>query len=712
MANVNNFLKPTDEYQRNVNPISQYVEQSSHYLSTMTGKPIEECRDFIVKGIRSKSFEGTVDPIVTYFERGENQDREEHEGSLSNYISSITTEEQILTPTFTTYLPTKQRKSLLVGFIDGNVVKRSIAKKASFVAKAEGKTDLYIAKNNEQSNMKTYNNSLSGAFAAGGSIVNNPTAHSTLTSITRTFSSLSNASNERIIAGNRHYRDASITLDNLISICSNLDRSAFIDFMVKYNIHYPTIQETMDCITYSTDLYWNDYRALQTISDYVSKMLPVERAAVMYTGDLFHLRKYNEQFIREFLTKLSKKVTDVHVEEPLKVIKNLDEQIINYVHQICMEDVRGIGKDYSKVSEKVHQTIAATGSNIEKTVEDYKDFIKVIFLTDNLPPSTAYIYNMIRRTVVLSDTDSTMFAVDNWVIWYFNELIFTEQAYALAGAIMFVATQCIAHSLAVFSANMNVERAKIHMGAMKPEFVFSVLALTSVAKHYYTSIVVKEGNVYKEEEMEIKGVHLKSSAAPQDLVKDSQAKMKDIIKTITDGKKISILKEIRRVVNIEMNIKNSLLSGKVDYYKASKIKTPDAYAGTEEESPYQHHILWREVFGDKYGVPEEPPYTVIKIPTTLSNRTALKRWLDTIPDRTVADKLIAWTVRKNKSSLPTLYVSKQYVQSYGIPAEIIPVIDFKRIILDLTITDRMVLESLGYFVKKGWILSELGYDRA
>lgn len=704
------FLKPLDYYQRKINPLGQYVEQMGFYLHRSSGKPLEQCREYVVKGIREKKFQDIKDPIVSYFERGDNLDRHSYEMPLSKYISTSVQDRQIMAPTFTTYVPPDQSRSLLVKFTDNNTKRRSTAKKEAAVAKAEKDMNLYVTKHNEQDNMKRYNNSLSGAFNAGGSVLRNPTAHSTLTSVTRTLSSLSNASNEKIIAGNRHYHDPKVTLSNIISITSSLNHAAFEAMMHKYGFHWPTAKDCMDVITYSTDLYWKDIKQMAPIEAFVAKLLPVERAAFVYIGDMYHLRKYNNDFIRGFLTELSRKVTDIAVPDPIKVLHSTDEQIINYVHQACMEHVRGIGKDYSKISLRDQEILAATAINITSTIEKYRDIIDAIFLSENLPASTAYIRNMIRRTVVLSDTDSTMFSVDEWVIWYYGQLTFKEEAFALSGSVMFIATQCIAHILAIFSANMGVERERIFQAAMKPEFCFPVFASTSVAKHYYTVQLVKEGNVHEHAEDEIKGVHLKNSAAPQELIKASHKRMRELIDAVMRGEKISILDELKRVASIETTIKTSLLSGKIEYYKSSKIKNPEAYAKGPDESPYLHHTLWMEVFEPKYGAVEAPPYSVVKIPTTLNNKSSLKGWIDTMADQGMAKRMSEWLTRKKKTSMNTFYVSKQYLRSYGMPAELVPIIDVKKIALDLTRTDRMILESLGYFPKHEWLISELGYD--
>lgn len=708
---VNIFLKDIDFYQRKVNPLGQYVEQMSHYLSKSTGKPIEECAEFLRNKIKTNTFEsGPVkDPIVRFFNRDENGDRHADEIRLSKYITEVVKQKEILTPTFTTYMNTDIKTSMLVEFTEQNVVIRSSAKKEAAVAKAEGKTHIYIMKDNEQNNRKTYNNSMSGAFATKGCVLCNPTAHSSLTSITRTNSSIGNASNEKIISGNRHYRNPTVTLNNLISTSKLIDRVALEKVIHKYNLKIPTVLDVENCIKHSSNFYWKDDKAFEGLRQSIVKMDDIERAGFVYTGDFYHIRIHNEEFVRGLVTRLANKVTDTICEDPWTTIKTIDEQIVNYGHQICMSEVKGIGKDYKKLDKQQMDTLTATCLNIQNTVVEFKDFIEVIFLSNVIPVSTAYIPNMVRRTVVLSDTDSTMFSIDEWVDWYFGKLLFTERAYAVAGSVMYIATQSMAHVLAIFSANMNVKREKLFTLSMKPEYVFSVFAQSSVAKHYFTSIIVKEGSVYKEPELEVKGVHLKSSAAPISIINRAHKKMETLIETVTSGSKIKLFNEIREVANLEREISISLLSGKIEYYKKSKIKNADAYSRTPDLSPYLYHILWEDVFETKYGAVEKPPYTVIKIPTTLNNPTALKNWFDNIQDKELVGRLCLWLEKYNKRALPTVYISETYAGSFSIPKEIIPVVDYKRIALDLTTTNRMILEILGYFPKSGLLLSDQGY---
>ena len=703
----NQFLKPNEFYQRDIDPLNQYMDQMSFYASKMTGKSIQECKQSLIGKLKNKEIKGVSDPTVVYFEREDYADRSVQRIPLSQYIGTIDKERLTLAPSGTCYVSTDEKESLLVEFTDDNTKLRSVHKKLAAKAKAVKDMETYTFENNNQNNKKIYNNSLSGAFSTNGCVLKNPSSHSSLTSTTRTMTSIGNASNERIISGNRHYRNPEVTINNIINLAYNVKREPFEKMMQKFNLYYPSEVDVLDCVFRSSRLYWNDNNHEQAIRNFVSKLDNVERAAIVYTGDLYHLRKHNEDFVRTMITKLSMKVNDKVFDNPIEVIKSVTESAVNYSHHICMDYMRGVGHDYSKLSTHEVNTVAGTCLNIVETLTEYKDLIDEVFLTNNLPPTVAYISDMLRRSVVLSDTDSTMFSVDDWVKWYFGRLHFEEQAFAVAGAIMFIATECISHSIAVFSANLNVKREKLFMAGMKPEFLFPVFIQTSVAKHYYTNKTVQEGSVFKEQEMEIKGVHLKNSALPKQVIHGAQEMMEEIINKVMDGKKISLTHYLKKIADLEIFIKESLLKGETTFYQLDKIKEAEAYGGPIEQSKYMHHILWSEVFAPVYGDIEKPIYSCIKIPTILHNKTELAKWLSGMKDQEMAKRMSKWLSDRNKTSLPTMYISLPYVSAFGLPEEIKQIINTKRIILTSTVSYRLILESLGYFPKVEMLVSEL-----
>lgn len=706
---TNAFFQPREFYNRDINPLVNYVNQMATALSIANNVDFEKAQNFIRNGIKSGIFPNVRDPKVEFFGKDDHGDRTKEELPLSKYIQNTVENNQILTPTFTCYVHPHEEKSPISVFIGVNVEKRSIAKHLSQQAEAAGDIEVYFQQNVIQTNKKENNNSLSGGFATDSSIFQNPTGHNTLTSITRSMASIGNALNERMIGGNRHYRNKVIAVNNLIAMVHTMDLEVTELAMNKFGLHYPTTKDVMEMLKHSMKFYVIDKRAYQELQEFVEKLSPLQKACVTYTQDFYHLRKLNERFIFDMLSNFSNLEIKQNFEDPIKIIKNTDPMTVNYAHQVCIEMVKGQGKDYAKMQPEVVQTLANVCQNIDEYVSKYQFIIKAFFLTKTVPCSSAFIQDMVRKEVVLSDTDSTMFSVDEWVTWYFKELNFSQKAYGVAGAVMFITTQCIAHCLAILSGNMGVADENIYTLSMKPEFVFPVFIQSPVAKHYFTAMLVKEGQVYKDIKMEIKGVHNKSSANPPSITLPAQARMEEIIRKVMDNKKISITQEIKDVADIERAIIVSLKNSELEYFKRSSIKEASAYGEGPMESNFANHTQWEQVFSQKYGEIPPPPYDVIKVPTTLTSPSKFKKWLETMEDRELSARMIDWSTRFNKKQLPTFYFSLDYVLGSSVPKEVIDVIDYRKIVLDLTNVRRMLLDSLGFPVRPNYLLIEMGY---
>lgn len=704
----NAFLLEPDQYRRSLDPIGDWVRQSALYASRMLGKPYEQCLTHLRKKLKTKEIK-PFNPTVVYYQREENGDKYKKTISLYGYIQDVLQNKEILAPTFTTYLHPSVRSSLIVDFMDDNVRLRTKFKKMSQAYEANNEVSLAKYYNQAQDGAKRDNNACSGGFVAEGVIISNKSAHSTLTSMTRSMSSLSNASNERLIEGNRHYHTPDITLNNLISIVKETDVETIRQAVTHYGLTYPTVEDVMQCVHRSTEPYWSDRRHSRDIQDFVEKLSPEERASVVYTGDLYHLRILNNTFIRGLLTDLARRGTDVDMDDPVSVIRSTDEAIVNFAHQSCISIVEGIGKDYSKISKDKQCIVANTCKSIEQAVEKYRLLFKAFFLTKNSPATIATIPFMTRRSVVLSDTDSTMFSVDNWVLWYFNKMEFSDEEYAIGGAVSYIATQAIAHLLAIFSANMNVEKKRLFTLAMKPEYVFPVFAQTSVAKHYYTCMKVKEGNVYKAPKFEVKGVHLKDSSVPVNLIEAGSKTMQSILDDVIKAKPISLLEKLKEVADIEREIIDSLYRGEVKYLKRIRIKEASSYSQDAEHSNYAYYTLWERCFAPTYGSVSKPPYGAVRIPLDLDKRSKLQGWTEQISASQTGRLLVEWVKEKEVHTLSSIAIPIDHCVSKGVPEELKIAMDVRRIVLALTKAQRNVLESLGYFPKKDRMISDLGY---
>ncbi|EKD22618.1 MAG: hypothetical protein ACD_84C00036G0002 [uncultured bacterium] len=695
----NPFVLPAESYKRDINVLKHYTHDSATYLSIMSGKPYSECIEFIKNSLRPGGQFEFKDPECYYLERGENGDREKKTGTLSEYIGSAIKDKDLIAPTLTTYLNPDVCKSILVTFIDGNVKARGTAKKAQFAAKVAGNKAIEAIKKIEQTNKKLNNNSISGAHVSASTPLFNKTAHSTLTSNCRTTSGYGNANNEKFLCGNRHYWSPDIVRNNIISIINNTDLDQLARAMEQFGIRHPTVSETIDCVRYSTDLYWKGHKEYKKINAFINKLTDIQRSAFVYVGDLYHLMKYNEQVVRTFLDRLTMKaINTVCLTDNIETIPE-DYKLL--AAQICSEELKGTSvRDI--IGTPAYDIYVATVENVNTVLNDYFPMIRALWVTPNVPASVAVFPDSIRRAAVTSDTDSTIFTVQDWVIWHRGKLGFDQKADATAATCIFLASQTITHVLARMSANFGIETKRIHQVAMKNEFKFAIFTPTQVAKHYYALISCQEGNVFANLEKEIKGVHLKSSNAPKVITKEAQRMMEFIMTSVMEDKKISINFILKWIADIERDVIRSIAAGSYEYFRMGQVKTPDSYTEKEESSPYQQYLLWEKVFAPKYGSIPPPPYTSVKVSVDIDTPTKTRAWLSTMKDREIADKLEAYLLSKNKKNFgSTFMLPEQCISSRGIPIEILDAVGVRKIVLDTTGIFYIILETLGIYMLNG-----------
>lgn len=725
MTATNPFVLEKNEYKRDLNIVSHYIEQATNYLSIVTGKSVEECKNWVVSNLKPGGKFEFKDPKIVYLERLDNGDRIEKSGTMLEFIQSSISDQDLIAPNLTCYISPKINQSLLVNFIDDNVKARSAAKKAMFAAEQAGDKHTQTLKKIEQGNKKISNNSISGGHVSSSTVLVNKTAHSTLTSNCRSTSGYGNANNEKMLSGNRHYWNPNIVTSNIISIITRTDYDRFQKVIDKYKINYPTVEETLECVTYSTNLYWKNKHALKRIRTLISRLSPIQRAAFVYTGDLYHIRKHNPELVRTFIAKLTTTVNAAYDIDPIKTMDESREEFHNLaklffpermqdmaVRGRSLADVMKQIKDSKKSNpdttlEELHQIkdyqslcdVAVTAKHASTVIDEYGDFIECFFVTDNVPASLAYFPTSIRRAALTSDTDSTIFTVQEWVEWFNNGVItFDPKGMAVACSMIFLAAEAITHVLARMSANFGIEEKRIHQVAMKNEYYFPVFTPTQVGKHYFAGIFAQEGNIKKELEMEIKGVHLKSSNVPKIIMKQAEKMMNDIVEAVLRGEKISLVEYLTKVADAEREVRRSLLAGESTYFRKNQIKIPAAYTKSAEESPYQYHLFWNEVFGPKYGTVTEPPYTCLKVSVNLTSKVVIKQWIASISDKPLAARLEAWVARNNKTSIKSFLISEEMLRRIGMPEEIKSIMDLRKTIFDISSVFYIVLETLGYYV--------------
>lgn len=702
---TNIFKRPLEKYNYTVNPIKDYTEQAATYLVARYNIPKEEAISFVRKTVKESK---PSIPIIKCGMKKDNGDMEKTNIPLTDYLASIKDNRELMAPTLTTYINPDIKKSIHAKYLKYNVKRRSDNKKLAFKYKQAGDNEKRTYHDTMQKIMKIYNNSLSGGYASMSTVLYNKSGHSTLTSITRCVSSIGNAISESIISGNKHIRTPELLYNYITSIITSVNMET-IDYCIKkFNLYTPTARECLDSLLESTKWYWRDNTVEQDILDYLSKLNSTQLTAITYVNDLYHIRKYNDNFLKEFFKELSKECNGI-TSDPIYLEKGV-EGVDVLSKTINAEYIKGMNIVYSELEgTEVLSRLASTAYNISSVLAKYKMFIRTFFTTDILPISIAYVKEMMRKAILLSDTDSTCGCYMDWVEWYNGKQDFGKIGMDIGMCMSFFTTQVMDHNIKVMARNMNIPQEDFDLLKMKSEFLWTTFTPTNVSKHYFASVVMQEGNVFKEPDLELKGVHMIGSTVDQEVIKESHSMIKEIQSKISRGEKISILEYIRRVVDLEYKIIDKAKKGDIAVFSKTNLKDPSGYKQDELNSKYWNHLFWESTFANKYGSPGKPPYMIIKIPTVLNTANRLNSYIDSIEDDDIRNNFRAAMHKFKKDRLSTLYPPLGVIASRGIPKEYEPIIDYSRIVEDNLLSAYYLLETLGFYRKDGYLIHQMGY---
>ena len=691
-----NFLRDIEEYRREIGVVDGYFEQTEKYLQLMSGIEPERIKAWMQKKFGKGGTFEFKPPVVNITIRDrETGDRRPSQTNMAKLLQVVEKNKLIMSPSMTVYLPPEQKQSLLAVFVDANIKARGKIKEEMLAAKSAGDLVLAANKDNEQTSKKTRNNGLSGAHCSPSTSLYNKSTHSSLTSLCRSATSYGNANNEKVLSGNRHYWAPGIVINNILSTISLTDFAKFTECVEHYGLYIPSVDDVMELIEYSTEALWQNGRALNRIRDLVSRIEPIERAAFVYIGDMYHLAKFNEELVKTLLAKLTVRVESLEGVTAEEMKQCMDGDTKAYVSLLCADWIGS--NNFGTIKENdpaLFTKLAHNCVNVHRTIGEYLLLIREILTTRNVPASIAKMPEALRRVSLVSDTDSTMATAQWWSEWYCGKGNVTgREADAVADAMIYIAVQNITHMMARMSKNMGMSDHHVFRYAMKNEYKFSSFCLTNKAKHYFALITSREGTIYTDPELEVKGVALRTSNIPPVIMNEFRSTITDISSDVMNGRKIKIIPLLERVAEIEDGIVASVHNGEYTYLKTGQIKTKEAYS-EPDSSAYFYHVFWEATFAGKYGSPGEPAYDVVKLAVNLNTKTEVKRWLENMKDRELAGRLQQWFDKTGKTYIQIL-LPEAIVSQTGIPKEILDVVNYRRIVFSSVEPYYHILEALG-----------------
>ncbi len=699
---MSKFLKKQHNYKNLVDPINQYVKVAANFIKKT--KELDDNIEVIeskIKKLLKEKFE-IKNPKVKFRERDLKGDVTTKTTSLYSYIKYPKKTGHIIVPSFTVYFKPEVKRSLHSDFIDENVKERNKHKKLAFKYEIEGEIELFKKHNTIQKTKKIFNNSLSGAYASSGTILYNPSAHYTLTSITRCVSGTGNSQSEVIISGNLHLATPEIALNYIATIITFMNRHKLLEIVKKYNLYIPTPEEVLSLLLKSTRKYWQSKSEEEYLLNFLKRLSKLELVWVAYLNNLYAIREFNSDLLREFFDLTLRKPDISKIDTPKEeMVKFLNDhpEYLNMLHHLRADVLMGKEPIYDKLELNDIKELYGSLKYAIEAFDKFDDLLTTFLMTDLLPINIAYIKNMLREVIVLSDTDSTCATYEDWVEWYFGENKFSVEGMATTGVIMTITATAVDHGIKVFAANMNIPKDRVHGIAMKNEFYWDVFVPTNVSKHYFADYWIKEGNVRKSPKNETKGVNLLAPNA-YSKVRDLEDWLRnDIFRRVRNKEKIPMRKYLKKVMLMEKEIIEKVYQGSADVLRLDKIKDKDAYKLDQYHSPYFHYLLWQRAFSKKYGNAPDPTFVALKVNVTTDSKTRFKEFLNSLEDEEIKEGLISIMKEAGKDSIGTFRFPLANVMEKGLPKEVIPFIDIDRIVFDNCNPLYMVLESIGYYKK-------------
>lgn len=252
---------------------------------------------------------------------------------------------------------------------------------------------------------------------------------------------------------------------------------------------------------------------------------------------------------------------------------------------------------------------------IKENLKELNDLMKsFVFYSYPFSNKTIKVKAMMRKTVLLSDTDSTFLYIRPFIEYICNstgedpDKLTKEKRVSIGAVITYFITNFIGdvfYKLTKAAGVLPVDRPRVNM---KSEFHYKRIMLTPNKKTYTGIVLAKEGNVYDNPDFDMKGLQIRKTSTPK---KAREFYSHELEHNILLSEKIKPFTVFKNFKNFEYSVIESIRSGNTEYLKPGVIKNISSYKDKYSMQPFRAMAVWNAIF-PKDTIPENSSMKILE----------------------------------------------------------------------------------------------------
>lgn len=583
-------------------------------------------------------------------------------------------DQHIRTPYGSAFVKPNVRKSLFSDPIVADQTERKVVKHDMMICESNLDLNGALMKHFKQLYIKVGINAISGVMLSNVTFKSSINYNS-ITSISRYGIMIGYAFVERLLGSNFYFKTEECVNNWIVNLIREYPGDYKINAVLnKYDLKLVDKDRLIRFFTHNLKKYLAE-PDMTSIEKILAHLTPLKLTWLYYAGSLRNIFFDNESMrgvtsdllnIKDKSESKYSKLGDLE-DDTLKVFS-----LVLLADYMVDDDGKRIPKNKLEEYPDLIKHICRTYEGLEHKFSNLELLIDTFILINTMPNDVVDHKNMDREVALLSDTDSIIMTLSDWVEWYVGRKLISTESANIAGLFIGITCKILNHVFMTTAARMNLLKENYHMLTIENEYTYDLLFSTDISKHYAGLNSYKEGTKLPKPKLDIKGKNFVGS----DLCNSTTGYIRDFIKDgifkpIVEDKELTIESILRRIIYLEQTVRVSIEHGEHTYLNKAPIKSKESYKKPYSQK-YAYFELWQQVFEAKYG----KAYVNTKFRVVPINKITISNLKDTeLPDDIKAgmERYFKITGRK--------YLESVYIPlNIDIPDVIRPITNYRKLI--------------------------------